>query len=402
MTRQKERFEPREKNAVRIFTCGPSIYARPHIGNFRSFLYEDLLQRYLEYLGYRVRRMINFTDVEDKAIAMAKEKGLTLAELTGPNKEHFIQDTALLRIKLPARIPRASTSVKQAVKLIQELIDRGHAYWHEGDVFYDPLTFRGFGRLYGLDMRRWPKHKRRYRKDTYPGQRWNRGDFILWHGDGERGFSWKTDIGRGRPAWNIQDAAMITKDLGWQIDISCGGIDNLWRHHDYTIAVIEGVTGQEFAHYWLHGEHVLADGVKMSKSKGNVIYLEHLLNKGYTSGQVRFFLLTHHYRKKVSLTMKKIDEAAQRLDTLRHMTGEIIKCKTSGRVSGDGGMAGKLTEDFQQRMNDDLDADGALISLERNLETFVRSMGRGQVSGRECNQILRCVRKIDDVLQVLM
>ena len=173
-------------------------------------------------------------------------------------------------------IARSSTSVEQAARLIRILMDKGYAYRHEGDIFYDPLKFEGFGKLFGLDMSRWPKKKRRFRKDTYPGQRWNLGDFILWHGDkGEKDApSWDTELGRGRPAWNVQDAAMVTKHLGYRIDIACGGADNLYRRHDYTIAVVEGASGRTFSSYWPHGEHVLIDRIKMSKSKGNILYPE--------------------------------------------------------------------------------------------------------------------------------
>ena len=242
LTRKKEIFKPRRDKAVKMFTCGPSIYSRPHVGNYRTFLYEDILQRYLEYLDYRVERLINFTDVEDKSISEAREKGITLGELTNPVAERFFKEAELLKIKLPGHIARSSTSVDAAVRLIRSLLDKGYAYWHGKDVFYDPLKFKGFGKLFGLDMSRWPEKRRRFGKDTYPGQRWNLGDFILWHGYKEKegeGYYWETELGRGRPSWNIQDPAMITKHLGDQIDIACGGVDNLYRHHDYTIAVIE-------------------------------------------------------------------------------------------------------------------------------------------------------------------
>lgn len=244
MSRKKEVFNALKGKKVKMFTCGPSIYQRPHIGNYRTFLYEDVLQRYLEYLGYEVVRVLNFTDVEDKAIADAKKERTTLRELTSRWAKQFFEDIRVLRIKPPTYNPRSSTSIDQAVFLIKRLLARGYAYRYDGDIFYDPTKFKGFGRLYRLDMSRWPKEKRRFRRDTYNGLRWNLGDFILWHsyGGGDE-VHWDTEIGRGRPAWNVQDAAMATKHLGFQIDLSCGGIDNLYRHHDYTIAVVEAVSG---------------------------------------------------------------------------------------------------------------------------------------------------------------
>ena len=169
LSRKKEPFRSREAGTVKLFTCGPSTYSRAHVGNYRTFLYEDVLQRHLEYLGYHVERMIHFTDVEDKAIDEAQEQGIGLKDLTGPVEDRFFKEVDLLAIKLPEHIPRSSTSVDQAVHLIEILLDKGYAYRHGKDIFFDSLKFEGFGKLYGLDMSRWPEKKRRFRKDTYPG-----------------------------------------------------------------------------------------------------------------------------------------------------------------------------------------------------------------------------------------
>jgi len=244
MTRRLEEFQPFEDGKVRMYTCGPSIYQLPHIGNYRTFLYEDVLHRYLEYLGYRVERALNITDVEDKAIAEAEKQGKMLKELTERHSEIFLDELKKLGAKKPDHIPRSSTSVDQAVRIIETLLKKGYAYWYKGNVYYDPLKFKHFGRLYGLNMTKWPKKKRRFHKDTYPGNRWNLGDFILWHRykEGEKVY-WSTSLGKGRPAWNVQDPAMATQSLGTKVDIYCGGVDNLIRHHDYVIAVVEGFTG---------------------------------------------------------------------------------------------------------------------------------------------------------------
>jgi len=296
LSRKMERFRPLEGRTVKMFTCGPSVYRRPHLGNYRTFLFEDVLLRYLEYLGYEVRRIINLTDVEDKSLAEASEHGLTLEALTEPVADRFYRESALLGMKLPEAIPRSSTVVEEAVDLIETLIRKGYAYKHGPDIFYDPLKFQGFGKLFGLDMGRWPSKRRRFRRDTYPGRRWNLGDFILWHGSqsGESAAQWETRIGPGRPAWNIQDPAAIVKHLGFRVDICCGGSDNLYRHHDYTLAIMESASGHEFCRTWLHGEHLLVDGAKMSKSRGNIVYTEQLLEQGYTAGHLRFFLIYGH------------------------------------------------------------------------------------------------------------
>lgn len=405
LKRRKQEFVPRRPGEVRMFTCGPSIYREPHIGNYRTFLYEDVLQRYLEYSGSHVERLLNFTDVEDKAVGEAQDKGLSREELTRPIEARFFEDAEALRIKLPSRIPRSSTSVHQAVELVCRLVEAGYAYWHDGDVFFDPLKFKGFGRLYGLDMSRWPKQKKRFRKDTYPGQRWNLGDFVLWHGANGRttnGFTWQTRIGQGRPAWNIQDAAMITKHLGYNIDISCGGVDNLYRHHDYTIAIVESLSGTTFAPYWLHGEHVLADGVKMSKSRGNTVDFRALRQRGWSAAQIRFFLIEKHYRSKLDLTETALADAAVRLERMRAAAAGLNDKRLPVRSSGAAAkLAGALVSAFEERMNDDLDVAGACREVGEILSRLQFLHDARDVSRSDAAAVGKVLRRIDGVLQVL-
>jgi len=404
LSKKKELFESRQKGKVSLFTCGPSTYSRAHIGNYRTFLYEDVLQRYLEYLGYHVDRVISLTDVEDKAIAEARAQGLGLKELTGPAEDRFFKEIDLLAIKLPEYIPRASTCIDQAVHLIKILLDKGYAYWHEKDVFYDPLKFQGFGKLYGLDMSRWPKKKRRFRRDTYPGQRWNLGDFILWHGGESNGVSWDTEIGKGRPSWNIQDPAIITKNLGYQIDIACGGADNLFRHHDYTIAVIEAISGESFSPYWLHGEHVLVNGRKMSKSSGNIVYLENLLEQGYTPGYIRFFLIYTHYRERLDFTMDNLEKPAGSLVSIKEMIRQLTSVK-SGRNHTASRQARNLIEGmedtFRERMSDDLDVKGAVDTVRKTLSRLMSLKMKGELSGSDAAKLRHILEKIDTVFQFL-
>jgi cysteinyl-tRNA synthetase len=407
MSRKKEVFKPLDDKKVKMFTCGPSIYRRPHVGNYRSFLWEDVLQRYLEYLGYAVERVINFTDVEDKAIAEAEKEGTDVNELTRRVADRFFQETELLRIKLPDYIPRSSTSVDSAAEIIRILLEKGYAYWDKGDVFFDPLEFKGFGRLYGLDMSRWPKRKKRFRRDTYPGTRWNLGDFILWHGseEGDKVF-WETEIGRGRPSWNIQDPAMISKHLGPRVDICCGGIDNLFRHHDYNIAVMEAVSGEEFAHYWVHGEHLLADGKKMSKSRGNIVYPEDLTEQSFSARQIRFYLLYGHHRKRMNLTTKAIGEASGKLEAFRKMVEQVLKADDSPTENSESDQTAaplieRLTRDFEEHMSDDLDIKGAFDTMFEDLSKLSELKKAGQISRDESRRIERDLRGTDEVLQVI-
>jgi cysteinyl-tRNA synthetase len=403
LTGKQARFTPRRQGRVKLFTCGPSVYRRQHLGNFRTYLFEDVLQKYLEYQGLEVERVINFTDVEDKAINEAREKGVKLEELRRPVEEAFFRESRLLAIHLPDTIPRATTSVESAVGLIKRLIDRGHAYWHDGEVFYDPLTYDGFGRIFGLDMSRWPDKKVRFRRDTYTGHRWNLGDFILWHKRSEAHGDvwWDTEIGQGRPAWNIQDAAMIRKHLGFEIDIHTGGIDNLYRHHDYTLSIMEGASGKTFCPWWLHGGHLLVDGVKMSKSKGNVTYVDDLLQQGFSPHHIRFFLLYGPYRDKLDLRMSRVEACAGHVDRIRRVAGTLLDRRTEAGGNSGLDLAAEIRKAFEQRMNDNLDVAGAFDAVAEHLLRAAQMNAVQSLPQRPRDDLHALIIKIDKVLGVL-
>jgi cysteinyl-tRNA synthetase len=406
LTREVEPFKPIEDMKVKMYTCGPSTYQRPHIGNYRTFLFEDVLQRYLEYLGYSVTRLITLTDLEDKAIAQAKKENVSFEELTRRNEEVFLSDLEFLKMKVPEYTVRASTVVDQSAKLVKTLVAKGYAYWHTHmgtrNAYFDPLKFEGFGKLAGLDMSEWPRKKRRFHKDTYPGTPWNKGDFILWHGC-RKGDSacYETEIGSGRPAWNIQDAAMVTKHLGFIIDVACGGIDNLVRHHDYTIAVAEGVSGKRFADYWLHGAHLFVDGKKMSKSKGNVYYPDDLVARGYRNDHVRFFLVYEHYRKKLNFTFNRLTETSQRLDVFRGMVQDLRRAKSVDSSEKAEQLAGSLVSSFEENMNNDLDVKAAFDELYKAVSELHGLMKQAKLSARDANAVMNGLQKIDSVLRVV-
>jgi len=401
LTNKKEIFEPRKNGCVKLFTCGPSVYRRQHLGNYRTYLFEDVLQKHLGYLGFHVDRLVNLTDIEDKAVAEARERGVSLREQVRPVEEAFYRECGLLGIDLPATMPRATSSVDAAVDLIRTLVDRGHAYWHDGEVFFDPLTYEGFGRVYGLDMSLWPKEKVRFRKDTYPGRRWNLGDFILWHKrrdeDGE--FWWDTPIGQGRPAWNVQDASMITKHFGFQIDIHTGGIDNIYRHHDYTLAVMESASGIEFCRWWLHGGHLLVNGRKMSKSEGNVSFVDDLIGRGFHPRHIRFFLLYGHYREKLDMSISRLEERAGYLDRIRLLGLRLFSCTDKNPRDKSDGLAKSMLSEYERCMNDDLDYAGAFDAVARHLESAL-SNGK-DIACRVRSSLQAAVQKVDKILGVL-
>jgi cysteinyl-tRNA synthetase len=403
LTRRIEPFKPAEDMQVKMYTCGPSTYQQAHIGNYRTFLFEDILQRYMEYLGYNVTRLITLTDVEDKALGQAKKEKLTIEELTRKNEAVFFQDFKLLKIKTPDYAIRSSSAVDQAAKLIAELVEKGYAYWYtyEGakNVYFDPLKFNGFGKLGHLDMSKWPKKKRRFHKDTYPGTPWNMGDFILWDGCKQDAVCYVAPIGIGRPAWNIQDAAIVTKHLGFTIDVACGGIDNLVRHHDYTLAIAEAVSGKEFSRYWLHGSHLFVDDKKMSKSTGNVYYPSDILEKGFSGGHLRFFLIYGPYRKKLNFTFVRLAETSRKLDSLKSMVEELQEAQVDSANTELNAPIGKIISDFESCLNNDLDVKTAFDSLYETISGLHKK--RESLSAKNVKNLMSDLRRIDSVLQCI-
>ena len=403
LTRKIEPFQPAEDMQVKMYTCGPSTYQRPHIGNYRTFLFEDVLQRYLEYLGYGVKRLITLTDIEDKAIAQAKKENLGVEELTRKNEAIFFEDFKLLRIKKPEYPVRASSAVDQAASLIAQLTEKGYAYWYTykdaKNAYFDPLKFKDFGKLAHLDMSKWPKKKRRFHKDTYPGTPWNKGDFIVWDGCKQAGVCYHTQVGSGRPAWNIQDAAIVTKHLGFTIDVGCGGIDNLVRHHDYTLAIAEAVSGKPFSRYWLHGGHLLVNGKKMSKSTGNVIYTSDILGRGFTGEQLRFFLTYGCYREKLNFTFERLAETSQKLDSFKTMVKELQATQGDGSNRVASALIDSVVPIFENGMNNDLGVKAAFDGL---YEAISELHGmRNSLSVKDQKNLLSGLHKVDSVLQCI-
>jgi cysteinyl-tRNA synthetase len=397
MGRRLQIFRPVNGEVVNIFTCGPSVYQRAHIGNFRTFIFEDVLVKYLEYSGYKVRRGMNFTDIEDKAVLEAEKRHTTVKRLTEENIKSFLDEMSLLKIKKPDYLPLASRSVSEAAGIVENLVACGVAYWHRGDVFFDPLKFKGFGKIYGLDMTRWPETKRRFSKDTYPGMRWNLGDFILWHGrkEGERDY-WKTSIGEGRPAWNIQDASMVNKYFHETLSIYCGGIDNLIRHHDYTRAILESVRPYAMARYWLHCQHLFVQGHKMSKSKGNIYYTETLLADGYSPAEIRFFLIANHYGKRINYSPKNMSRARDKLLELRG-PAHCIAGRASAKSTGHSQAGVRLKNAFVRHMDNDLRVGEAIDAM----QSLLSAIKPEALKPDEAADILSTLKEMDKVLNVL-
>jgi len=390
-------FRKVNEKLVAIFTCGPSVYQRAHIGNFRTFLFEDILVRYLEYSGEKVKRGMNLTDIEDKAILEAEKKHTSVKQLTNNNIREFLGEMELLRMKVPDYLPRASESVKEAVEIIACLIERKTAYWYKGNVYFDPLKFSGFGKLYGLDMSAWPVKKIRFHKDTYPGIQWNLGDFILWHGcnRGEKAY-WDTKIGRGRPSWNIQDPSMISRYFDETLSIYCGGIDNLYRHHDYSLAILESIRPYPMAKFWLHCQHLYVNGQKMSKSRGNIYYTDMLASEGYSMQEIRFFLIYGHYREKLYFSKEAMKTTVSTLRELKSLVNNIEQRAVPKRAF-DSSISSSIKKVFTGDMDNDLHVKRAFDEVQKILSGIdVFALKSSEASG-----IITALRGIDEVLQVI-
>ncbi len=315
LTRQVEEFQPLEPGRVRMYTCGPTVYNYAHIGNFRAYVFEDLLQRHLEFRGHQVERVMNLTDVDDKTIRGCRAQGVPLAEFTKPYKEAFFQDLATLRIKPATHFPEATAEryIRRMIEMIATLIERGHAYRAEdGSVYFRIRSFPKYGQLahFNLDEL---QPSGRVRSDEYEKEQI--GDFALWkawdEADGD--VAWESPWGRGRPGWHIECSAMATGILGPQVDIHCGGEDNIFPHHEAEIAQSECVTGQPFVKLWMHCRHLQVEGKKMSKSEGNFYTLRDLLEKGYSGREVRYVLLSVKYREPLNFTFESLDAARKAL-----------------------------------------------------------------------------------------
>lgn len=396
--KKMEEFHPVNPDVVNIFTCGPSVYQRSHIGNFRTFLFEDILIRYLEFLGYKVQRGMNFTDIEDKALKEAHRKKTSLRELTSENIETFFGEMQTLKMKIPDYLPRASEHVDDAVRIIVQLMKQGIAYRYGNNIYFDPLKFPDFGKIYGLDMTQWPSKKIRFHRDTYSGLRWNRGDFILWHGcRAEDLVCWDSEVGSGWPAWNIQDPSMVSHYFDEPLSIYCGGIDNLIRHHDYSAAILESIRPYPMSRFWLHCRHLFVNGKKMSKGAGDIIYVDTLLQQGYAKEEIRFFLIYGHYGKQLNYWDEVMEKSVNRLRTVRDRIGEISR-KAGTETESEEITSRRIETAFVEHMDNDLDVKRAFDGVASILD----GISPERLRAEEAAAIMTTIHKIDFVLQVLI
>jgi cysteinyl-tRNA synthetase len=399
-SRQLEDFAPLAPagRRVKMYTCGPTVYNHAHIGNFRAYLFEDLLQRHLEARGYEVERVMNLTDVDDKTIRGARTSGKRLADFTAVYKEAFFQDVDTLRIKRAQHFPAATEPqyIERMIAMIQQLESLGIAYQAEDKSVYFRLSkFPDYGKLAHLNLDEL-RPTGRIANDEYEKE--SVGDFALWkawdEADGD--VAWESPWGRGRPGWHIECSAMATALLGPEIDIHCGGVDNIFPHHEAEIAQSECCTGKKFVRYWLHCAHLMVDGQKMSKSLGNFYTLRDLLAKGFTGREVRFALLTVNYRLPLNFTLPGLESARSAL----HRIDEWVERVTSHAAGAalEPTTLTSLIEQFFAALDEDLNISGALGYLFDLIRESNSALDRGELEPGQAAQLLAEWRRIDSVL----
>ncbi|MCK5805537.1 MAG: cysteine--tRNA ligase [Lentisphaeria bacterium] len=403
LTRRREDFVPILAGKIGLYTCGPTVYNFAHIGNFRAYVFEDLLRRSLEHCGYEVNHVMNLTDVDDKTIRDSREAGMELGAFTGQYKESFFEDVDTLRIRRAHTYPAATEHIKEMIELIQKLFDAGVAYQaDDGSVYFSIGRWPAYGQLLKID----PDQMRagaRVSNDEYGKE--SVADFALWkawtEADGNVG--WDSPWGKGRPGWHIECSAMSGKYLGAHFDIHCGGMDNLFPHHEDEIAQSEAANGCKFVNYWLHCAHLIVDGEKMSKSVGNFYTLRDLGARGYTGRELRWVLLGTHYRQQLNFSFKACEDARvslQRLDTFKERVQEAAK-------QGDCGVEAAIeatrtaSAAFTTALEDDLNISAALAALFDLVRDMNRAMDKGELGGIGAQSVLDALDRMDGVLDVL-
>jgi cysteinyl-tRNA synthetase len=403
LSRQKELFIPLEPGRVRMYSCGPTVYGDPHIGNLRTFLWSDVLRRYLEWKGFHVTQVMNITDVEDKIIRNANAAGKDINSYTAPYIVALHEQLRALRIRPADSYPRATEFIPQMVALVQRMTEGGHTYVVDGSTYFKVGSFADYGKLSQVVVDRNSEFSRvetdEYEKD-------NARDFVLWKSKKEHEPSWPTVLGEGRPGWHLECSAMSMDLLGESFDIHTGAVDLIFPHHENEIAQSETATGKPFVRYWVHGEHLNVDQQKMSKSVGNIYTLLELTELGYDPLTIRYALLSVPHRTKLNFSLQSLADAKNALERISFFLLRLDSL--SGSAPDDAAhsdshgqqLIGRFLEEFEAAMDDDLNTAGALGAL----FTFIRdsniALDGGNISSGDAAGMIAAMMKIDPVLDI--
>lgn len=409
MTRCLEEFHPLEAGRVGLYTCGPTVHDFAHIGNFRTYVFEDLLRRYLKFRGFDVVQVMNITDVEDKIIRKTRERGVRMSEVTAPYIQAFFEDLDRLNIERAEHYPRATEHLERMVAMIRSLLEKGHAYRSEdGSIYYDISRYPEYGRLAHIKVEDLQAGSR-VAHDEYEKER--AADFALWkawdESDGEVYWDQYPDLGKGRPGWHIECSAMSIEYLGEHFDLHTGGVDNIFPHHQNEIAQSEPCTGQRFVNYWLHSEHLQVDSQKMSKSLGNFFTLRDLVDpasnpygRGWDPMSIRYLLVATHYRSRLDLTEGGLHAATETLAGLHEL---LRRCH---RQQGEGPVDPQVQRwlddaraEFMTAMDEDLNTPEALAAVHTLRREVNRSIQEhGDIGAATGKAVVDLLTDLDRVL----
>jgi cysteinyl-tRNA synthetase len=399
LTQQVEPFTPADGRTVRMYTCGPTVYNFVHIGNLRTFMFQDLLRRWLRAQGWTLNHVMNITDVEDKIIRNAVEQHKTIAEYTSVYEKAFLDDIRTLRIEIPERLVRATEHIPEMAEAIEGLGQKGFTYETEGSVYYRIANFPEYGKLSHKDF---GGIRAGARVDVDEYDKDDARDFVLWKARKEGEPSWQTSVGDGRPGWHIECSVMAMKYLGETLDIHTGGVDLIFPHHENEIAQSEALTGKQFVRFWLHSEHLMVEGQKMAKSLGNFYTLRDLLERGNKPETIRYLLLSLPYRSKLNFTFDGLKAAETAVERLRNYK---LRLDTASFPEGRSEAIAKCTEQSQQRfvdaLNDDLNTAEALGAVFEFVRDTNSAMDSGEFKLGNVKPALALLEQFDRVFDVL-
>jgi cysteinyl-tRNA synthetase len=400
LTNRLETLEPLHPGEVRMYTCGPTVYAFAHIGNFRTFMFQDILRRFLHARGLRVLQVMNVTDVDDRIIQSAAAAGTDIRDFTDKYIQAFLDDIDALHIEMPEELVRATDHIEDMVALIERLEQKGFTYRSDGSIYFRISKFPDYGKLSKIDVAGMQEGAR---VDVDQYEKENARDFALWKAPKPGEYSWQTRIGPGRPGWHIECSTMAMKYLGETLDIHTGGVDLAFPHHENEIAQSEGATGHPFVRLWLHAEHLIIDGQKMSKSLGNFYTLRDLFAKGYKPSTIRFLLLSVPYRRQLNFTEDGLTQARNSVERLRNF---MVRLRTSQFAAGSNADVHALIEkagrDFDAGLADDINTAiglAAVFDLVRDINT---AMDRGTFLQQDAPRAVAAMEQFDAILVLLV
>jgi len=396
---KKEEFVPIRSGEAKLYTCGPTVYDFAHVGNFRAYIFEDLLKRFLQFMGFKVTHIMNITDIDDKTIRGAKAQGMSLAEYTRKYIDSFFSDLKTLSVAPADGYPRATEHIPEMVAIVRRLIQKGYAYEKDGSYYFSIAKFPAYGRLSKISL-----------EELQPGQRVDVDeyekesihDFALWKAKKEGEPFWETEIGPGRPGWHIECSAMSSKYLGDAFDIHCGGVDNIFPHHENEIAQSEAATGKKFVNYWLHCHHLIRDGEKMSKSKGNTITVPEILKAKNNPAALRLLLLSTHYRKTLNFTFKALDQAATALERINEFAGQVkYGLFPEGETPQVVQILSEADQRFRAGLSDDLNISKAMTALFNLVNKVNVAIDHAAFRSHDARKVDLFLSSINEVLGVI-